>query len=145
MNFVDGSKERTINSSGISFGGVQIIFMEAVLVKTNVKNFSMEPTQGQKALLVSPVLHRPNCVSFWYRLLPNSTVGTLNVYSRPTNMLGTQTLLWTNQGQENLGWTKAQITFKKQHQHNNLQIIIKGVTGPESDIRIKNLYVGQCG
>ncbi|XP_031755137.1 astacin-like metalloendopeptidase isoform X2 [Xenopus tropicalis] len=111
----------------------------------SLKNFSMEPTQGQKALLVSPVLHRPNCVSFWYRLLPNSTVGTLNVYSRPTNMLGTQTLLWTNQGQENLGWTKAQITFKKQHQHNNLQIIIKGVTGPESDIRIKNLYVGQCG
>ncbi|OCT89959.1 hypothetical protein XELAEV_18018574mg [Xenopus laevis] len=112
----------------------------------SVHNFSLEPIPEQKALLVSPVLHLPKCLSFWYRFLPNSIGGTLNVYSRPTNMIGTWTLLWTNQGQENLGWSKAQIQFKKQHRHKNLQIIMEGVAGPsaESNIRIENLYVGRC-
>ncbi|MEE6479189.1 hypothetical protein FKM82_012173 [Ascaphus truei] len=115
-------------------------------VHISLKNQSMTSIPGQKALLLSPILQDPKCLSFWYGSL-GYVMGTLNVYTRPVDKVGGWHWLWSSGGQPHTGWTKAQIELIPQQLSPNVQVAVEGVLGPSADSNslIDNLCIGQCG
>ncbi|XP_063788100.1 astacin-like metalloendopeptidase isoform X2 [Pseudophryne corroboree] len=108
-------------------------------LKSSPKDVSTE----QKALLLSPIIQPFSCMSFWYGSR-HSIMGTLNVYILSST--GEKTLLWSTGGQDDVGWTKAQLKLPPHPHPHDLRVVVEGKRSPssESNTVIDNLFVGKC-
>ncbi|XP_048242500.1 MAM and LDL-receptor class A domain-containing protein 2-like [Haliotis rufescens] len=93
--------------------------------------------RGDKARLDSPLLDPTSgsCLQFWYNM-NGRTMGTLNVYQRQANNLGTP--IWTRSGNINTDWLIAQVNLRSTTQ---FQFTFEGIVGNgfQGDIAIDDL------
>ncbi|XP_041124876.1 zinc metalloproteinase nas-5-like [Polyodon spathula] len=96
---------------------------------------------NKTAVLISPMLHGPQCLSFMYHMY-GQNMGSIAVYKRLDNSTEPDELLWSEKGNKGLLWlySSVQITALDSARY---QLLFKGTTGSGylSDAALDDIHI----